>query len=135
MSETKRAIEDWRTLEAGDELDRIVAERLGWKIAPSGIDWNVIDPTGDSWYLCSPDDYPAIDDAWDKAIGEDIPRYSRDANAALYLVRAGWQITRLPDGWHVSPDYPNCTNYSCSELPEAIVRVFLADQDRMAKHD
>ena len=70
---------NWREMEAGRELDRVIAERLGW----SEIEQRQL------WFE------DAYDDGWEQrlfgkrtgeSVGDDpVPEYSTDANAALSL--------------------------------------------------
>jgi hypothetical protein len=116
---------DWRTLEAGRELDRVVAERLGWKIEQDEVvyhtdtrshdcatfpgdkvykgrhnAWIVYDPTGKRQGWCyAHDDKPwFIEALLDHA---DVPAYSADANAALALLTSTgcpWMVVSEPEG-------------------------------------
>ncbi len=90
MSETKKA-EDWRTLDAGNVLNRIVAERLGWRILDRGAEWYIAPPGQEPYYLGSFKANVSLNYIWDYAFANgDIPRFSRDANAALPVDEGAW---------------------------------------------
>lgn len=65
---------DYRTMEAGRELDRLIAERLGWtETSEHYLDPNVLvgkhpKETGHAWFPLA------------------VPRYSTDLNAAMALL-------------------------------------------------
>lgn len=87
---------DWRGLPAGNALDRLMAERLGWRIAENADlpdkelwPWLAVSPNGRLVALDVSRQNP-LDEAWDNAFwapeGDPIiPRFSRDANAELPL--------------------------------------------------
>lgn len=68
---------DWRTMDAGREMDRIVAERLGWTEIEEQENWYE-DPEVMA--------YQQID-LYGRKDGSEyrVPKYSTDANAALQL--------------------------------------------------
>lgn len=78
-------------IEAGVVLDRLIAERLGYRLERRGADWFIVIPSEpEGFYFGDGDDYPTLDSAWERAFinvdgSTDIPRHSRDANAALAL--------------------------------------------------
>jgi hypothetical protein len=141
---------DWRTLEAGRELDRVVAERLGCKIVeldlPGATQWYaVFGPNGEPKIRVTAfgkrNEWPAYDmeDAW--------PAYSTDANAALALLTSTgcpWMVVSEPEelsGYRAfigesrdDPEhmYYHGTNEGGDTVAIAIVRAWLAWSERGA---
>jgi hypothetical protein len=136
---------DWRTLEAGRELDRVVAERLGCKIVeldlPGPPQWYaVFGPNGEPKIRVTAfskrNEWPAYDmeDAW--------PAYSTDANAALpgeyvaWQERGGWyacyeiQAFSGPHDWTIKAD--TRLTQSGDTLAEARIKAWLAWSERGA---
>lgn len=79
---------DWRELDAGADLDRLVAERLGWEmhsiaghVTERHVRHQLVNPDG------VPMGYSNADDGW-AALAGVLPRYSRDLNAAMAFARA-----------------------------------------------
>lgn len=85
---------DWRDLPAGRELDRLIAERLGWRVDLEHGD--VYDQDGE---FVPPDDRRT----WDRNPSENelwsqVPEYSTDLNAATTLLaHFFWRLTGTPD--------------------------------------
>lgn len=80
---------DYRTMEAGRELDRLIAERLGYRAVERTWRWyllshDVLETSLDEmlkrgWHIRS---YPTETEAWNI----DVSRYSTDLNAAIALL-------------------------------------------------
>lgn len=87
MSDVPGSATNWREMPAGRELDRVIAERVGWAVECH----KVVYPTSSSYdyyRLIGPNgeekrDYDIPEAAW-----QDAPHYSTDANAALSLPTA-----------------------------------------------
>lgn len=130
---SEQATADWRTMEAGRELDRVVAERLGWRIDIENGD--VYDEKGD--YIPSDNPYGESreigyteNELWGRC-----SHYSTDANAALALYD-GCRIelkAEPPDDWTCflvieSPVYGEWRG-EADTAALAIVRAWLAWKD------
>lgn len=87
---------DWQTMNAGPELDRLIAEQLGWTMGsivgdlrPRHVRHQLINPSGKPVAYCNDDD------GW-VALGGFVPHYSTDLNAAwdaLGILKANIEIT------------------------------------------
>jgi hypothetical protein len=144
---------DWRTLEAGRELDRVVAERLGWRVAKGegeDAEWWVARREGtEDWELITQIEYcDDVDAAWIQAFrtyegcDSQLPLYSRDANAALpgeyvaWQERGGWyacyeiQAFSGPHDWTIKAD--TRLTQSGDTLAEARIKAWLAWSERGA---
>lgn len=120
----------WRELHAGPDLDKAVAERLGYtNLRVSGL-------TGLMWgvRLACETDHP-----WhikEGVIDEPIGQWSKDIGAALMLPihrTMRWEITQYGDGSTAVYLYEG--NFPCSprwagDIAEQICKSWLAWQDR-----
>lgn len=102
---------DWRTLSAGRALDRVVAERLGWKMVirtEDDIDeWWVVRGEIEAELLGKVGDFDSDDALWVQAFttyecanDSALPHYSTDASAALALLQGiglPWMLAEEPD--------------------------------------
>jgi hypothetical protein len=96
---------DWHTMDAGRALDRLIAERKGWRVevttanytADGNIDALLLDDAGDvrAVYGCPPDDFDeitAIERVWQCGLDTPewninaVPYISDDLNLAIALV-------------------------------------------------
>lgn len=121
---------NWCDLPAGLNLDRLIAERLGWReikrrdIYEEGYDWGGFYPR---LFGRSPTPlYP---------IGTDlIPQYSTDANAALTLVKVdNFQLEYWHGQWRAGAYLDNSSEDAGWEYADspalAICRAWLAVQE------
>ena|SRR5258708_1441045 len=88
---------NWRTMEAGMELDREIALRLGWTIKLYPGYTAMLNPHGEivgRGFHDAPDGY-----MWSQAHEFlNMPHYSTDANAALTLLEGlFWSVFGTPD--------------------------------------
>lgn len=139
---------NWRELPAGRDLDRVIAERLGWKVVK--VTWSPESSADSGWMYClvSPDGVYAHggsmneDEAWIIPSHEhhvvSLKHYSTDANVAMTLWDNGYHWAVFPD-----PDQPGrfCATHPCareydvgiesgSTPAEAISRSWLAFGDK-----
>lgn len=93
--------------DGGEALDKIVAEKAGWKAIDLNDNPHGLRVKGPNWRVVGPEGQGASDylgagwtpeDAWNKSM---FPRYATNANAAQYL------IERLPDYLAVHIEF-NC---------------------------
>lgn len=144
---------DWRDIEAGPELDRLIAERMGWQMielenpSPPPIDyrWRLVNPEGrirgvygNTYFPCKD-----IEEAWQKA-GEpdmecgdrDLPPYSTDLDVAFTLIteQDGFSLSRdmQENVWMADLDTVPPT-YEVADMPAlAICRAWLAYTEKQA---
>ncbi len=131
MSEQKQA--DWRTMEAGRDLDRIVANQLGWRFE-ANVDgyFKATSPTGitGGYYLLQ------------RNSEHGMPLYSTDLSAAftLFSTEPGleWNLFSEDDDWitcelgHWSDDFHDDQLVMASEKTAAlaICKAWLLWQER-----
>lgn len=93
---------DWRAMPAGDDLDRFIAERLGWYIEKQSnedypgvgteFEWYLVKPNELARFVCDYEEgRETLDQAWANALERfdghsDIPHFSRDTDAALAVL-------------------------------------------------
>lgn len=138
-------IEAMLELEAGRELDRVVAEALGVTIRPAREVYPDESDGMDSLYFLFDRDGVEIGtgfanehNPFDSAA---IPHYSTDANAALSLVSAvpngvvsDFRLVLTYDGWSISWEAFYRHHKSEADTPAlAIVRTWLAHQHAMKR--
>lgn len=93
---------DWSALEAGLDLDRLIAERQGWTNIEFRSFWYE-DNDSDGWGRCLVGVLPEDDGNLDSE--KTIPNYSTRTDAALTLMHDDWtaMIARIDPGeWHCS---------------------------------
>lgn len=124
---------DWRELPAGFELDRYIAERLGWRVELNGWKdkWNITSPDGK--YRESIPEFYDPNELWIKA---PIPEYSGDTNAALSLLESltVWHITKTGPGGIIVDLWDNPVSsiayrHDTQDIPMAICRAWLTWKD------
>lgn len=98
---------DWRKLPAGRELDRLIAERIGWRFEKvSPYHWEVYRPDGSPVEQARGYTYiNQWEDSHLMVTGMAFPRYSTDMNAALTLPLPGlfdeyrFELSGCNDKW------------------------------------
>lgn len=130
---------NWADLPAGDELDRLIAERLGWRIELRDGDWCVCDPHNEAYFVTH-DSVMDFSDVWERALLIRVPRFSRDTDAALTLLPpppATVMIYRIEDsnewGVHVNSISSRLSDHWIGQgetIRLACSRAFLDHTDR-----
>lgn len=114
------------TIGPGPALDRLVAERVGWRIEkrppwsitrqgkdyPCTPEWRIVTPDGRDYFIARGDVAATVDKAWEEALAVDelIPHYSTDLNAAFALFQCD-PITHVPLEWNLFSD--SCDDFTC----------------------
>lgn len=140
---------DWRTCPAGRELDKLIAERLGWRVEDYNAppresmiktinSWMILGPGEDAkyWISHSHHGYVTAEQAWDALL--EGSHWSTSVDAALSLVnQKGVGVTFSQ--YYGSPTWmaaivdevgKHIYDYHRADTPaEAIVKAFLAWKD------
>jgi hypothetical protein len=139
---------NWRDLPAGRDLDRAIAERLGWRVEnfnprPNGImiktinSWMLLPPGKDAdWWIRDPHaGYVSERDAWAHS-----QAYSTDLNAAMTLLDTApqWGVTRTFEHFdcYIAPGNGVLNYYGRAETPAlAVCRAWIRWQEALLAND
>lgn len=95
---------DYSSLEAGPELDVLVAKKRGWRVVDLNDNAGGLRVKGPNWELVTPEGV-GMGVAWREADAwkhPDLPAYSADLNAAIVLLKdiENGGLTPDNDGWY-----------------------------------